>query len=98
MQLESLFSGVRWIFEGRRRLLVNRILARVPLGHHAFLFESCELAAVVYRCRHLPEHEQREPDQHYRSDHAEHYAQDGDLLRTFSFFLRSDDPLARFIK
>lgn len=48
-------AGVCWIFECCCRLLVDRILARVPFGHHAFLLEPCKLALVVDGGEHLPQ-------------------------------------------
>lgn len=45
----------------------------------------------MYGGGHLPQHQQRQPDQHYGGDHAQDYTQDWYLFRAFSFLLRPDD-------
>lgn len=88
--VRSLFAGVCGVLEGGRRLLVDGVFARVPLGHHALLLEARELAAVVDGGDHLPQHQQRQPHQHDGRDHAQHDAQDEYLLGALPFLLRPD--------
>lgn len=67
---EGLFSSIQGVLEGRSGLLVDGVLASVPLGHHALLLELRVLAPVVDGGEDLPHEQQCQTNSHNGTNYA----------------------------